>query len=43
VASAGVVSTTAAENSVPEQFFDDVASVLAKQRAWDGETDSVPA
>ena len=38
-----VVSTTAAEDSVPEQFFDDFASVLAKHRAWDRETDSVPA
>jgi catalase len=38
-----VVSTIAAYGSVPEQFFDDFASVLAKQRAWDGETDSVPA
>jgi len=43
VTSAGVVSTTAAEDSVPEQFFDDFASVLAQHRAWDRETDSVPA
>jgi catalase len=43
VTSAGVVSTTAAEDSVPEQFFDDFASALAKHRAWDRDTDSVPA
>jgi catalase len=43
VTSAGVVSTTAAEDSLPEQFFDDFASELAKHRAWDRETDSVPA
>jgi catalase len=43
VTSAGVVSTTAAEDSAPEQFFDDFASVLAKHRGWDRETDSVPA
>jgi catalase len=43
VASAGVVSTIAALDSVPEQFFDDFASVLARRRAWDRETDSVPA
>jgi hypothetical protein len=42
VTSAGVVSTTAAEDSVPEQFFDDFASALAKHRGWDRETDSVP-
>jgi catalase len=39
----GVLSTTAGEDSVPEQFFDDFGSVLAKHRAWDRETDSVPA
>jgi catalase len=43
VTSAGVVSSTAAEDSLPEQFFDDFASELAKHRAWDRETDSVPA
>jgi catalase len=43
VTSAGVVCTTAAEDSVPEQFFDDYASALAKHRAWDRETDSIPA
>jgi catalase len=43
VTSAGVGSTTAAEDSVPEQFFNDFASVLAKHRAWDREADSVPA
>ncbi|OBK38093.1 catalase HPII [Mycobacterium sp. 1245111.1] len=43
VTSAGVVSSTAAEDSLPDQFFDDFASELAKHRAWDRETDSVPA
>jgi catalase len=43
VTSAGVVSSTAAEDSLPEQCFDDFASELAKHRAWDRETDSVPA
>jgi catalase len=43
VTSAGVVCATAAEDSVPELFFDDFASVLAKHRAWDRESDSVPA
>jgi catalase len=43
VTSAGVGSTTAAEDSVPEQFFNDFASVLAKHRAWDREADSGPA
>jgi catalase len=43
VTSGGVVSTTAAEDSVPEQFFGDFASVLAKHRGWDRETDSVPS
>jgi catalase len=43
VAAAGVVSTTAAENSMPEEFFEAFASALAKHRAWDRQTDSVPA
>ncbi|HEY1839943.1 MAG TPA: catalase [Mycobacterium sp.] len=43
VTSAGVVSTTAAEDSIPEQFFEDFVSALAKHRAWDRDTDSVPA
>jgi catalase len=43
VAVAGVVSTTAAEDSIPEEFFESFASALAKHRAWDRSTDSVPA
>ena len=43
VAAAGVVSTTAAENSMPEEFFEAFVSALAKHRAWDRQTDSVPA
>jgi catalase len=43
VTAAGVVSSTAAGDALPEQFFDDVASALAKHRAWERETDSVPA
>jgi catalase len=41
--SAGVVSTTSAEDSVPEHFFNDFASVLARHRVSDRETDSVSA
>jgi catalase len=43
IAAAGIVSTTAAENSMPEEFFESFASALAKHRAWDRQTDSVPA
>jgi catalase len=43
VTSAGVGSTTAAEDSVPKQFFGDFASALATHRAWDRDTDSVSA
>jgi catalase len=43
VISHGVVTTTAAEDSLPEEFFDAFASTLAKHRAWDRQTDSVPA
>lgn len=39
----GVVTSTAAEDSLPDEFFDAFASVLAKHRAWDRETDAVPA
>jgi catalase len=41
--SVDVVSTTDAEDSVPEHFFGDFASALAKHRAWDRETGFVPA
>jgi catalase len=43
VAEKGVVSTTAAEDTIPDEFFEAFASALAKHRAWDRETDSVPA
>jgi catalase len=43
VAAAGVVSTTAAEDDLPDQFFEDFATALAEHRAWERETDSVPA
>lgn len=43
VTSHGVVTTTAAEDSMPDAFFESFASELAKHRAWDRETDSVPA
>jgi catalase len=43
VAQAGVVSTTAAQDDLSEQFFEDFAAALAKHRAWERETDSVPA
>jgi catalase len=43
VAVGGVVSTTAAEDDLSDQFFDDFATALANHRAWERETDSVPA
>jgi catalase len=43
VAEAGVVSTTAAQDDLSDQFFEDFAAALAKHRAWERETDSVPA
>jgi hypothetical protein len=43
VAVGGVVSTTAAEDDLSGQFFDDFATALANHRAWERETDSVPA
>jgi catalase len=43
VAAAGVVSTTAAEDSISDQFLEDFAAALAKHRAWERETDSVSA
>lgn len=39
----GVVTTTAAAKDLSDDFFDAFASALAKHRAWDRETDSVPA
>jgi catalase len=39
----GVVTTTAAEDSMPGEFFDSFASALAKHRAWDRDTAMVPA
>jgi catalase len=43
VAAAGVISTTAAEDTIPDQYFEEFASALAKHRAWNRQTDSVPA
>jgi catalase len=43
VSSMGVVSTTAAEDSMPDGFFDAFAAVLAKHRVWDRDTAMVPA
>jgi catalase len=37
------VSTTAAQDDLSDQFFEDFAAALAKHRAWERETDSVPA
>ncbi|WP_216205435.1 catalase [Amycolatopsis aidingensis] len=39
----GVVTSTAAENSLPEDFFAAFAGELAKHRIWSRRTDSVPA
>ncbi|MBO0865588.1 MAG: DJ-1/PfpI family protein, partial [Mycobacterium sp.] len=39
----GVVTTTAAAGDLSDDFFDAFASALAQHRAWDRETDSVPA
>ncbi len=43
VVSNGVVSTTAAAGDLTDQFCDAFASALAAHRAWDRETDPVPA
>jgi catalase len=43
VASNGIVSTTAAEDTLPKGFFEAFASALAQHRAWNRQTDSVPA
>ena len=39
----GVVSTTAAADDLSDQFSEAFASVLAQHRAWQRETDPVPA
>lgn len=39
----GVVTTAAAADDLGEEFFDAFAAELAKHRAWDRETDAVPA
>jgi catalase len=43
VSAAGVVSTTTAAGDLSDRFFDEFAAALAKHRAWERETDSVPA
>jgi catalase len=43
VVSNGVVSTTAAADDLSEQFCEAFASALAQHRAWERETDPVPA
>jgi catalase len=43
VTSNGVVTTTAAEDSLPKEFFESFISALAKHRAWGRQTDSIPA
>jgi catalase len=43
IAAHGVVSTTAAEDTLPDRFFESFTSALAQHRAWGRETDPVPA
>ncbi|KUH85023.1 MULTISPECIES: catalase [unclassified Mycobacterium] len=43
VVSHGVVSTAAAAGDLTDEFAEALASVLAQHRAWDRETDPVPA
>jgi catalase len=43
VTAAGVVSTTAAQDDLSDQFFEGFAAALARHRAWERETDAVPA
>jgi catalase len=43
VVSNGVVSTAASEDTLPDRFFDQFAAALAQHRAWDRESDPVPA
>jgi catalase len=40
---AGVVTSTAAEASLADEFFDIFSDIMARHRAWDREVDSVPA
>ncbi|HEY7054777.1 MAG TPA: catalase [Mycobacterium sp.] len=39
----GVITTTAAEDTLPDDFFESFAAALAQHRVWDREADSVPA
>ncbi|MFZ2529449.1 MAG: catalase [Rhodococcus sp. (in: high G+C Gram-positive bacteria)] len=43
VTHAGVVTSTAAEDSLPDEFFDTFAGLLAKHRVWDRDVDAVSA
>lgn len=43
VVSNGVVSTAAAADDLPDEFAEAFAAALAKHRAWERETDPVPA
>jgi catalase len=43
VVSNGVVSTTAAADDLTDEFAQAFASELAKHRAWERETDPIPA
>jgi catalase len=43
VAAAGVVSTTVAQDDLSDEFFENFATALGNHRAWDRQTDSVPA
>jgi len=39
----GVITSAAAEQSLPAEFFDTFADAIAEHRVWDRKTDSVPA
>jgi catalase len=39
----GVVTSISAENALPDGFFNAFADEIAKHRAWNRETDSIPA
>jgi catalase len=43
VAGEGLVSTTVAQDNLSDEFFDGFEAALAKHRAWERKTDSVPA
>ncbi|WP_102144961.1 catalase [Mycobacterium hubeiense] len=43
VVSHGVVTTTAAEDTLPDAFSEQFAVAVAQHRAWDRDTDPVPA